>query len=59
MTERNSAHRYGRRGIRGTELVHGPSATTFARGRVCPTAGCKTKLSVYNPNSHCWVHSNS
>jgi hypothetical protein len=59
MTVRNFENRFGRRGMRGTELVHGPAARTFGRGRVCLTAGCGTPLSLYNPNSHCWVHSNS
>jgi hypothetical protein len=59
MTVRNSENRFGHGGVHGTELVHGPLARTFGQGRVCSTAGCTTKLSRYNPNPRCWIHSNS
>jgi hypothetical protein len=59
MTVKNSENRFGPRGVHGTELVHGPPARTFGRGRVCSRAGCGTKLSLYNPNPRCWMHSNS
>jgi hypothetical protein len=49
----------GRRGVAGTELVHGRPARTYGKGRVCSAAGCETTLSRYNPNAGCWIHSNS
>ncbi len=59
MTVRNSEGRFGRRGVHGTELLHGPAAKTFSSGRTCSTPGCSTRLSRYNPNPRCWIHSNS
>jgi hypothetical protein len=58
MTAMNFESRMGRRRIVGTELVGGRSARTYGRGRVCSAAGCGTRLSLYNPNSRCWIHSN-
>jgi len=37
----------------GAQRRPGP---TFARGRVCSEAGCKTVLSIYNSNSRCAIH---
>jgi hypothetical protein len=59
MAARNPDNRFGHRGIHGTELVHGPLARTFVQGRVCSMEGCGTKLSRYNPNARCWIHSNT
>lgn len=28
----------------------------YAQGRICSSAGCDTKLSVYNPGSTCSLH---
>ncbi|MEO6120880.1 MAG: hypothetical protein ABIW46_09070 [Acidimicrobiales bacterium] len=38
--------------FRGTER---PSRS-FAKGRVCPAAGCATKLSIYNGGRFCSEH---
>ena len=33
-----------------------PPSRTHGTGRTCETPGCDTKLSMYNPASHCWQH---
>jgi hypothetical protein len=32
------------------------SQRAFDRLRVCVVDGCRTRLSMYNPKSSCWLH---
>lgn len=42
---------------RGARIRELPRANrTYEKDRVCATAGCTTKLSVYNRWDHCWQH---
>jgi hypothetical protein len=34
----------------------GKSKAKAARGRLCAYTGCTTVLSIYNPSSTCWPH---
>ena len=44
--------------MKGTRPGHlPPPSVTQRAGRVCAEPGCATRLSVYNPSSHCWQHS--
>jgi hypothetical protein len=42
--------------VRVTELTHGRATRTYEQGRVCAASGCRTHLSVYNPNHRCGIH---
>jgi hypothetical protein len=33
-----------------------PPSKTHAADRTCEVSGCETRLSVYNPASRCWQH---
>jgi hypothetical protein len=33
-----------------------PPSQTHGSGRTCNTPGCETRLSTYNPATHCWQH---
>jgi hypothetical protein len=39
-----------------TELTRGHPLATYGRGRVCDVSGCRTRLSVYNPETRCSLH---
>lgn len=44
--------------IRGARQIEptGPTVRTFGTGRICGAIGCTTKLSQYNPGTHCVEH---
>ncbi|MHB8262997.1 MAG: hypothetical protein ACYDGY_04515 [Acidimicrobiales bacterium] len=43
--------------IGATPLVEwGQPVPVFRRGRICRQAGCKTRLSIYNPGDFCYRH---
>lgn len=49
--------RSAERSIQATPLVsHGRPARTFGEGRICRHPGCRTRLSIYNSNPHCYLH---
>jgi hypothetical protein len=47
---------FGFKRVSGTELIHGRASTTYGRGRICVTEGCRTRLSLYNPTARCSIH---
>lgn len=36
-----------------------PRSRTWAPARGCAVTGCRTQLSLYNPEAICWVHQRS
>jgi hypothetical protein len=52
----NSNYIYALEAVRVTELTHGRPTRTYGRGRVCAASGCRTHLSIYNPNHRCAIH---
>jgi hypothetical protein len=41
---------------RRTETATGRVVQSFGDDRVCAALGCDVRLSRYNPDAHCWIH---
>ena len=48
--------RNGYKGVTATEMIQGRPSATYGRGRVCVAAGCRARLSLYNPGERCSLH---
>ena len=44
--------------VSGLPMTGGPErpSKAYAKGRTCKEAGCKARLSMYNPGKYCALH---